>query len=98
MEPPLITIGIASFNALNSIEVAVNSALSQSWWPIEIIVVDDCSSDGTYENYHQKIKLLEFSKIRKIMELDMFVIRLLKKPMENFWPFLMMMMKVCKKD
>ena len=55
MEPPLITIGIASFNALTSIEKAVNSALWQSWCPIEIIVVDDCSSDGTYE------KLLKLS-------------------------------------
>ena len=59
MKYPLITIGIASFNALNSIERSINSALSQSWRPIEIIIVDDCSNDGTYE------KLLQISSKHK---------------------------------
>ena len=31
MKHPLITIGIATYNASDSIERAVNSALSQSW-------------------------------------------------------------------
>lgn len=49
MNYPLVTIGITSFNALNSIECAINSATSQSWKNFEIIVVDDCSTDGTFE-------------------------------------------------
>ncbi len=61
MKYPLITIGIASFNALNTIEKAINSALSQSWRPIEIVIVDDCSNDGTYE------KLLTISSKSKII-------------------------------
>lgn len=47
MNTPLVTIGMAAFNAANSIEQAVRSALAQTWQPLEIVVVDDCSSDGT---------------------------------------------------
>ena len=48
MEKPLITIGITSYNSQETIVRAINSALSQTWRPIEIIVVDDCSSDNSY--------------------------------------------------
>lgn len=47
MSHPLITIGLTSFNAASTIERAMNSALAQSWRPIEIVAVDDCSTDGT---------------------------------------------------
>lgn len=49
MQRPLITCGITAFNAADSIERAVISALSQSWRPLEIVVVDDASSDATTE-------------------------------------------------
>src|SRR5262245_15027814 len=45
----LVTIGITAFNAVPTIERAVRSALAQSWRPIEIVVVDDCSDDATLE-------------------------------------------------
>jgi glycosyltransferase involved in cell wall biosynthesis len=45
----LVTIGITAFNAAGSVERAVNSALAQTWRPIEVLVVDDCSTDGTAE-------------------------------------------------
>ena len=45
----LVTIGITAFNAVPTIERAVRSALAQSWRPIEIVVMDDCSSDATPE-------------------------------------------------
>ena len=48
MKKPLITIGITSYNSQRTIIRAINSALSQTWRPIEIIIVDDCSSDNSY--------------------------------------------------
>lgn len=45
--PPLISIGITAFNAEDSVARAVNSALAQRWRPIEIVAVDDASTDGT---------------------------------------------------
>ena len=68
MDIPLITIGIATFNALNTIEKSISSALKQSWENFEIIIVDDCSIDGTYEflkklsNNNNKISLFRNSK------------------------------------
>jgi glycosyltransferase involved in cell wall biosynthesis len=44
---PLVTIAITAWNAADTIERAVRSALAQDWRPIEIVVVDDASSDGT---------------------------------------------------
>lgn len=44
---PLVTIGITAFNAQGSVERAVRSALAQEWRPIEIVVVDDASTDET---------------------------------------------------
>lgn len=46
---PLITVGITAYNAVDSIERAVTSALAQNWRPIEVVAVDDCSADGTRE-------------------------------------------------
>ena len=59
MKAPSITVGIASYNSFNSIEKAINSALYQSLPPIEIIIVDDCSSDKTFE------KLIKISSNNK---------------------------------
>jgi glycosyltransferase involved in cell wall biosynthesis len=46
---PLVTVGIPAFNAENTIVRAVESAVAQQWRPIEIVVVDDCSSDRTFD-------------------------------------------------
>ena len=43
----LVTIGITCYNAESTIERAINSAFVQSWPKIEIIIVDDCSVDGS---------------------------------------------------
>lgn len=47
MSKPLVTCGITAFNAANSVARAVHSALRQTWRPLEIVVVDDASTDAT---------------------------------------------------
>lgn len=46
---PLVTAGVTAFNAMATIERAVRSALAQRWDPLEVLVVDDASTDGTVE-------------------------------------------------
>jgi glycosyltransferase involved in cell wall biosynthesis len=46
---PLVTIGIASYNAADTLERAVLSASRQDWPNREIIVVDDASTDRSVE-------------------------------------------------
>ena len=52
---PLITIGITCFNASDTIERALKSAFSQDWENYEVIVIDDCSTDGTRELIQKEI-------------------------------------------
>ncbi len=43
----LITVGITCFNAEKTIKRAIKSALNQSWPNIEIIIINDCSTDNS---------------------------------------------------
>ena len=47
MSQPLVTIGLTTYNAAETLERAVASVLAQTWRPIEIVAVDDCSTDAT---------------------------------------------------
>jgi glycosyltransferase involved in cell wall biosynthesis len=49
MNQPLVSICIPVFNAFDFIEETINCFLNQSYKNIEIIVQDDCSTDGTWE-------------------------------------------------
>lgn len=46
--PPLVTIGITAYNAADTVARAIASARAQDWPKIEIVVVDDCSTDETW--------------------------------------------------
>jgi glycosyltransferase involved in cell wall biosynthesis len=47
IERPLVSIIIATFNRANTVVQTINSVLNQTYAPIEIIIVDDGSTDGT---------------------------------------------------
>ncbi|WP_163848987.1 glycosyltransferase family 2 protein [Pseudooceanicola aestuarii] len=48
-DAPLITIGMTAYNARLSIRAAIASALGQCWQRLELVIVDDASTDGTGE-------------------------------------------------
>jgi glycosyltransferase involved in cell wall biosynthesis len=52
---PFVSIIITCYNAENTIEMAVNSLLNQTYKNIEILIVDDCSTDNT-KNIINKFK------------------------------------------
>lgn len=70
MDKPLITIGVTCYNAANTIQRALKSALAQDWENREIIVVDDVSSDEScavveaMAAAHPQIKLIRHDKNR----------------------------------
>jgi glycosyltransferase involved in cell wall biosynthesis len=48
-EAPLMTLAISTWNHERYVEQAMRAALAQDYTPLEIIVSDDASSDGTFE-------------------------------------------------
>lgn len=46
---PLISVIVPAYNAAGRIAVALESLLNQTWSNIEVLVVDDCSTDHTKE-------------------------------------------------
>jgi glycosyltransferase involved in cell wall biosynthesis len=59
---PLVSILIPSYNSAVYIEQCIESALSQTYGNIEIILQDDCSTDGTWESvqkYDGRVKLFK---------------------------------------
>ncbi|MCL4378622.1 MAG: glycosyltransferase family 2 protein [Actinobacteria bacterium] len=49
LKNPLFTIAIPVFNRLNYFKEALKSVLNQSFNDFELVIVDDCSTDGTWE-------------------------------------------------
>jgi glycosyltransferase involved in cell wall biosynthesis len=71
---PLITIGIACYEAEDTIRRAVESALAQTWTAREIVVVDDSSADGSATvveeigRTHDEIRLVRQRENRGVAE------------------------------
>lgn len=65
---PLVTIGVTCFNAQDSISKAIESALNQTYENIEIVIVDDASSDDSvsiineFVNNNENVKSFPHSK------------------------------------
>jgi glycosyltransferase involved in cell wall biosynthesis len=57
-EEKKVSVIIATYNAAGTLETCLQSIFSQKYYPIEIIVIDGASTDGTtniLEKYNQKI-------------------------------------------
>ena len=65
-EDPLVTVVLPVYNRENTILRAINSVLEQTYTNIEIIVVDDCSTDATIDRIKScqdnRVELLCLSK------------------------------------
>lgn len=46
---PLVTVIMPAFNAERTLELAASSILKQGWAELELVIVDDCSTDRTLE-------------------------------------------------
>lgn len=46
---PTVTVIMAAFNAERTLEFAATSILRQSWQALELIIIDDCSTDATWQ-------------------------------------------------
>jgi glycosyltransferase involved in cell wall biosynthesis len=49
MDKPLVTIGIPAYNERAYIDETIQSALSQTYGAVEVVVSDNASTDGTYD-------------------------------------------------
>ena len=64
VDGPLISVIIPAYNAAGTIKTALDSMLNQTWKHLEILVVDDGSSDDTvevvkgYSQQHPEVQLL----------------------------------------
>lgn len=62
---PLITIGICCYNSEDTVARAITSALNQDWLNIEVLIVDDGSSDSTENIIKKTIKNSEDARFIK---------------------------------
>jgi len=56
VDGPLVTVIMPAHNAESTIELALGSLLNQSWRNLQIIVVDDASTDGTLQKAKELAK------------------------------------------
>ena len=56
MEKGKISVVISTYNRKTFIDTAIASVLMQTYQNYEILICDDCSTDGTYEYVQEKYK------------------------------------------
>lgn len=47
--PPVVSVGIPAYNAVGEIRRTVESVINQTWEDWEVVIADNCSTDGTEE-------------------------------------------------
>lgn len=63
MESKTVSVLMATYNNENTVKNAVNSILSQTYKNIEILILDDCSTDKTYQVLQNEFKKNKIVKI-----------------------------------
>ena len=53
---PLVTFYVMAYNQERFVREAIEGALTQTYSPLEIVLSDDCSTDGTFEIMQETIK------------------------------------------
>ena len=66
-----ISVILPTFNSSDTIEHSINSVLSQSLAPKELIVVDDCSEDNTVQVCKKLLRKKEISSKIIVLEKNM---------------------------
>ena len=56
MEKPLVTISMLTYNQERYVRDAVRGALAQTYEPLEIVISDDCSTDGTWDIIRDEVE------------------------------------------
>ncbi|AVK51414.1 glycosyl transferase family 2 [Clostridium sp. MF28] len=63
-ERPLVTVGITNYNYSKYLDECINSVLNQTYENIEILIIDDCSTDDSIEKIKSYTK--NYKNIRAI--------------------------------
>ena len=63
---PLVSVIIPTYNRYQYVKRAINSILEQTYKNIEIIVVDDCSTEEDYKNLSEEYKKFQQVKILRL--------------------------------
>ena len=53
---PLVTFYVCAYNQAAFVREAVKAALAQTYSPLEVLLSDDCSTDGTFEIMQEVVK------------------------------------------